>query len=84
MMGPGLGGGHGRYQGLYGLISANLVNLNVVLADGSEVRVNETSHPDLWWGMQGAGHNFGIVTSFEMKIYPRKVKIRSSFLFFLS
>lgn len=49
MMGPGLGGGHGRYQGLYGLISDNLVNLNVVLADGSEVRVNATTHSDLWW-----------------------------------
>lgn len=49
MMGPGLGGGHGRYQGLYGLISDNLVNLNLVLADGSTIRVNEAEHPDLWW-----------------------------------
>lgn len=49
MMGPGLGGGHGRYQGLYGLISDNLVNLNLVLSDGSAIRVNATSHPDLWW-----------------------------------
>jgi FAD/FMN-containing dehydrogenase len=49
MMGPGLGGGHGRYQGQYGLISDNLVNLNVVLADGSSIRVNETEHTDLWW-----------------------------------
>ncbi|KAI2639150.1 FAD-binding domain-containing protein [Hypomontagnella submonticulosa] len=73
MMGPGLGGGHGRYEGLYGLISDNLVNLNVVLADGSEIRVNETSHSDLFWAMQGAGHNFGIVTSFELKIHPRIV-----------
>ncbi|KAL8371158.1 hypothetical protein RB595_001146 [Gaeumannomyces hyphopodioides] len=73
MMGPGLGGGYGRYQGLYGRISDNLVNLNVVLADGSAIRVNATSHPDLWWGMQGAGHNLGIVTSFQSKIYPKKV-----------
>ncbi|KAI1398668.1 hypothetical protein F4819DRAFT_502163 [Hypoxylon fuscum] len=73
MMGPGLGGGHGRYQGLYGLISDNLVNLNLVLADGSTIRVNEAEHPDLWWGMQGAGHNYGIVTSFELKIYPKKL-----------
>ncbi|EJT81181.1 hypothetical protein GGTG_01165 [Gaeumannomyces tritici R3-111a-1] len=51
----------------------NLVNLNVVLANGSATRVNATSHPDLWWGMQGAGHNFGIVTSFQSKIYPKKV-----------
>lgn len=73
MMGPGLGGGHGRYEGLYGLISDNIVNLNVVLADGKKIRVNNKRHPDLFWAMQGAGHNFGIVTSFELKIYPRKV-----------
>ncbi|KAJ8133194.1 hypothetical protein O1611_g427 [Lasiodiplodia mahajangana] len=73
MMGPGLGGGHGRYQGLYGLISDNLVNLNVVLADGTAIRINQSSHPDLWWAMQGAGHNFGIVTSFELKLHPRQL-----------
>ena len=47
------------------------MHLNVVLADGSEVDVNETSHEDLWWAMKGAGHNFGIVTSYRAKIYPR-------------
>ncbi|KAF7863838.1 hypothetical protein EAF04_006803 [Stromatinia cepivora] len=73
MLGPGLGGGHGRYQGFYGMISDNLVKLNVVLADGSAITVSEKSHPDLLWAMKGAGHNFGIVTSFEIKIYPRLV-----------
>lgn len=67
-----MGGGLGRYQGQYGLVSDNFINLNVVLADGSTVRVNETSHEDLFWAMRGAGHNFGIVTSIEVKIYPRK------------
>lgn len=72
-MGPGLGGGHGRQQGHYGLISDNIINLNVVLANGTAIRVNETSHADLFWGMRGAGHNFGIVTSFELRVYPREV-----------
>ncbi|PHH80589.1 hypothetical protein CDD80_848 [Ophiocordyceps camponoti-rufipedis] len=75
LMGPGLGGGFGRYQGQYGLVSDNFVNLNVVLADGSTVTVNETSHSDLFWAMRGAGHNFGIVTSAELKIYPRKIHV---------
>jgi len=73
MLGPGLGGGHGRYEGQFGLISDNLINLNVVLADGSAIKVNAKEHPDLWWAMQGAGHNFGMVTSFELKIHPRKI-----------
>ncbi|KAL8672821.1 MAG: hypothetical protein Q9168_002732 [Polycauliona sp. 1 TL-2023] len=71
MLGPGLGGGHGPLEGVYGLISDNFRQLNVVLADGTAITVNETSHADLLWGMKGAGHNFGIVTSFEANIYPR-------------
>jgi FAD/FMN-containing dehydrogenase len=44
--------------------------MNVALADGSTIAVNETSHKDLFWAMRGAGHNFGIVTSLKLKIYP--------------
>ncbi|KAL4986428.1 hypothetical protein BDW68DRAFT_188818 [Aspergillus falconensis] len=34
--------------------------LNVVLGNGTAITVNSTSHPDLYWAMRGAGHNFGI------------------------
>lgn len=70
--GPALGGGLGRYQGQYGLISDNFVSLNVVLANGTAITVNATSNSDLFWAMKGAGHNFGIVTSGYIKIYPKK------------
>lgn len=70
VIGPALGGGHGLQQGKHGLTMDHLVNLNVVLANGTAVQVNETNHPDLWWAMRGAGHNFGIVTSYESKIWP--------------
>jgi len=43
----------------------------VVLADGAAITVNENSHPDLFWAMRGAGHNFGVVTSFDMNVYPK-------------
>ncbi|KAL5050273.1 hypothetical protein BDW71DRAFT_203672 [Aspergillus fruticulosus] len=59
-MGPGLGGGHDRLEGLYGMISNNILQLNVVLGNGTAITVNSTSHPDLYWAMRGAGHNFGI------------------------
>lgn len=72
-MGPGLGGGYGRYMGFYGLIIDNLLSMNVVLANGSAITVSESATPDLWWGMRGAGHNFGIVTSFNTKIHKRTV-----------
>lgn len=73
VMGPGLGGGHGRYQGFYRLIIDGLISMNVVLADGSAITVSNTSYPDLWWAMRGAGHNFGIVTSFHAEIHKRTV-----------
>ena len=41
--------------------------MNVVLANGDLVTIKPDS--DLWWGMQGAGHNFGIVTSVTTKVY---------------
>jgi FAD/FMN-containing dehydrogenase len=72
-MGPALGGGFGRFQGLYGLVSDNFVTLNVVLGDGRSLQVSKNSYPDLFWALKGAGHNFAIVTSAELNIYPRKV-----------
>lgn len=73
MLGPGLGGGFGRYQGYFGLVSDNIIDLKVVIADGSVIDVSATSHPDLFWGMRGAGHNFGIVTRFNYKIHDAPI-----------
>ncbi|KAI1423279.1 FAD binding domain protein [Xylaria sp. FL1777] len=67
LLGPGLGGGHGILQGRYGLISDQFVSMNIVLANGDLQTIDKES--DLWWAMQGAGHNFGIVTSVTSKIY---------------
>ena len=68
-MGPGLGGGVGRYQGYFGLVLDNIIEMNVVLADGSMITVSDSSHPGLYWGMRGAGHNFGIVTRFNYRVH---------------
>ncbi|KAI1743076.1 FAD binding domain protein [Xylaria scruposa] len=72
ILGPGLGGGHGVLQGRYGLVTDQFVSMNVVIADGSLVTVDDTHLADLWWAMRGAGHNFGIVTSAKIKIYDVK------------
>ncbi|KAI1278199.1 hypothetical protein F5Y07DRAFT_361047 [Xylaria sp. FL0933] len=69
--GLSLGGGLGRQQGQHGLVSDNIISMQVVLADGSTVTVNNKSHSDLFWAMRGAGHNFGIVTQFEINIFPQ-------------
>ncbi|KAL8942997.1 MAG: hypothetical protein Q9216_001353 [Gyalolechia sp. 2 TL-2023] len=68
-VGPALGGGFGRYRGFFGLVLDNIIDMTVVLADGTITHVSSTSNPDLYWAMKGAGQNFGIVAEANFKIY---------------
>ncbi|KFY48029.1 hypothetical protein V495_01670 [Pseudogymnoascus sp. VKM F-4514 (FW-929)] len=69
LVGALLGGGHGYLQGFHGLISDNLISARVVLATGDVISVSATQHSDLFWALQGAGHNFGIVTEITSRVY---------------
>jgi FAD/FMN-containing dehydrogenase len=65
-----LGGGVGRLQRRFGLTIDSLRAVELVTADGGTVRTDAEHEPELFWGLRGAGANFGVVTSLELELHP--------------
>jgi FAD/FMN-containing dehydrogenase len=65
-----LGGGIGWLMRKHGLTVDNLVQAEVVTAEGDVVRASASDHPNLFWALRGGGGNFGIVSSFRFALHP--------------
>ncbi|KJA28830.1 hypothetical protein HYPSUDRAFT_176759 [Hypholoma sublateritium FD-334 SS-4] len=74
-------GGFGFLSRLHGLSIDNLVEVEMVLADGRIVIVNENDYPDLWWALRGAGSCLGIATRYKAKAFPVPVVFAGNLLY---
>lgn len=69
IVGATLGAGLGKLQGLHGLLIDSLQSVRIITASGRIVTASEKENADLFWGVRGAGFNFGVVTSATYKVY---------------
>jgi FAD/FMN-containing dehydrogenase len=63
-------GGIGFLGRKHGLTIDHVAAAELVLADGTFLRVDAENNPDLFWALRGAGGNYGIVTALELDAYP--------------
>ena len=69
MTGLTLGGGYGALIGRFGLALDNVLDAQVVLADGGIVCANATCNKELFWALRGGGGNFGVVTAMRVRLH---------------
>lgn len=69
IIGSTLGAGVSSLQGHRGLLIDTLVSVRLITAAGNAITASEHENADLFWGIRGAGANFGIVTSATYEVF---------------
>ena len=69
VVGYSLGGGIGWYARQLGMATNSVVGVDLVLGDGSQLRADADTNPDVFWAVRGGGGNFGIVTAMELRLF---------------
>ena len=64
-----LGGGFSPFTPRVGFVADNVLNYEVVLANGSTVNANKTANSDLYMALKGGSSNFGVATRFDISAF---------------
>jgi hypothetical protein len=86
-VGATLGGGVGRLSGLHGLVLDSLRSVRIMLPNTTIVEASQTKNSELFWGIRGAGFNFGIVLNATYQVYdqvPQGLHLNADFIFPIS
>ena len=76
-----LGGGVGFYHRKHGLACNRVTAIELVTADGEQIRVDAENEPDLFWALRGGGGSFGVVTALEFDLLPLPEILAGALLF---
>ncbi len=77
-----LGGGLGWLHRSLGAACDNLIEAQIVTADGDLLTINKNQNPELFWAIRGGGGNFGIVTSFKFQLHDVGPDLMAGLLFY--
>ncbi|KAJ7744294.1 FAD-binding domain-containing protein [Mycena maculata] len=66
-----LGGGYSWKSNAYGLAIDNLLQVNIVLPNGTSTIASASKSPDLFFALKGGFNNFGVVTEFTFRAVPQ-------------
>ncbi|KAG8356549.1 hypothetical protein FVEN_g5708 [Fusarium venenatum] len=75
------GGGYSFHSNVRGFGCNQVVNFEVVLADGRIVNANKNENPDLWKSLKGGSGNLGFVTRIDQRVVESN-QIWAGFIFF--
>jgi FAD/FMN-containing dehydrogenase len=70
VVGYTLGGGMSFIGRKHGLCANAVRAIELVTADGRQLRCDRDNEPDLFWALRGGGGSFGVVTAIELELFP--------------
>lgn len=81
-LGLALGAGFSYFSNRDGLAIDNVLQYEVVLANGTVVLADHDNHPDLFWALKGGNNNFGVVTHYKLRIFDTPGRVFGGLMYY--